>query len=155
MARWLNAVRGAVLTGLAWAAVWAGVGVILGTVWDPASSLDRLWVPVGAPPGFLSGLLFFAGIRWVEGQGGPWETRASLPFAATGGAIIGACVGALPFGIGTPTTDLPLWLLAAENIGPMAILGALSALGSVWVARAWRVAGAEGSPGGDRDRRPG
>ena len=52
MKKWLRRIRGAVLMGLAWAAVWAPVAVLLGTfVVDPDNSMDEMWVAVGAYPG--------------------------------------------------------------------------------------------------------
>jgi hypothetical protein len=129
----LRSIRGAVLMGLAWAGVWAAVGALLGRIWDPAASMDRLWVPVGAPPGFLCGLLFAAALAIAESR----RRLDEVPLLRAGawGTMSGLFVGALPFGIGTPTTDLPLWLLGAEIIGPVALLGAASAVGSGLLAR--------------------
>jgi hypothetical protein len=125
--------------GLAWAGVWAAVGALLGVMWDPAAAGDKLWVPVGAPPGLLCGLLFGAALAIAEGRRRLEEVP--LPRAGAWGTLCGLFVGALPFGIGTPTTDLPLWLLGAEIIGPVALLSAASAVMSALAARAAKKVG--------------
>ena len=109
--RYFLAVRGTALMGLAWAAAWTPLGALLSVIWDPAAARDRIFVPVGALPGLLCQ---------------PWNR---------GRPLAGLFVGALPVGIGQPPTDLPIELLAAETSGPMAMLGAASAVASVLLAR--------------------
>lgn len=58
MKKWPRRIRGAVLMGLTWAAVWAPIGVLIGMIVDPSGSTDEMWVAVGAYPGFLGGVIF-------------------------------------------------------------------------------------------------
>ena len=60
MTKWLRRIRGAVLTGLVWAAVWAPIGVLMGLIVDSGESMDEMWVAVGGNPGFLCGAVFSA-----------------------------------------------------------------------------------------------
>jgi hypothetical protein len=131
--KWLRRIRGAALIGLAWAAVWAPIGQLMGTIWNPASSMDEMWVAVGAGPGFLCGVVFCAVLGMAVG---PCRLD-ELPIPRTGawGVVSGLFVGALPFTLGTPSTDLPLWRLGAEIIGPVTLLSAASAVGSALLAR--------------------
>lgn len=122
-----------VLMGLAWAAAWAPLGALLSVIWDPAAAGDRIFVRVGAPPGLLCGVSFFAALAIAEARRRLDEV--SLYRAGAWGTMVGLFVGALPFGISQPTTDLPIELLAAETIGPVAVLSAASAVASVLLAR--------------------
>jgi len=123
MNHWLRWIGGVVLMGLAWAAVWAAVGALIATM-HLAASADKMWVPV-AYPGFLCGAIFSA----VMGTGGRGR-RLDLLRSGAFGLVIGLFVGALPFAISTPTTDLPMWRLGVEIIGPVALLSAFSAIAS-------------------------
>mgnify|MGYP003394411363 CR=1 FL=1 len=131
--RYFLAVLGTALMGLAWAAAWTPLGALLSVIWDPAAARDRIFVPVGALPGLLCGVFFFALLGIAEAR----RRLDEVPVYRAGawGTMVGLFVGALPFGIGQPTTDLPIELLAAETIGPMAMLGAASAVASVLLAR--------------------
>jgi hypothetical protein len=122
-----------VLMGLAWAAAWAPLGALLSVIWDPAAARDGIFVPVGAPPGLLCGVLFFAVLAIAEAR----RRLDEVPLYRAGawGTMVGLFVGALPLGISQPTTDLPMELLAAETIGPVAVLSAASAVASVLSAR--------------------
>ena len=127
----LRRIRDAVLMGLAWTAVWAPIGALI-EMMDPAASTDRIWVPV-AQSAPLCGAIFSVVMGIAEGRRRLAEVP--LPRAAAWGLAIGLFVGALPFAISTPTTDLPIWLLGAEIIGPVILLSAVSGVGSVLVAR--------------------
>ncbi len=133
MKTWLRSVRRAVLTGLAWAAVWAPVGVLTGLIVDPHGSMDEMWVAVGGYPGFLCGVVFSAVLGTAGGRRGLDEV--SLPRAAAWGAVCGLLVGALPTMVATPGAEIPRWLLGVAIIGPVTLLSALSAVGSALVAR--------------------
>ena len=133
MKTWLRRIRGAVLMGLTWAVVWAPVGVLIGMIVDPDGSMDEMWVAVGAYPGFLCGAVFSAVLGIAEGR--RRFDELSLPRSAAWGAVGGLLVGVLPFAVGTPNTALPLWQWAAVIIGPMTLLGAVSAAGSLALAR--------------------
>jgi hypothetical protein len=126
---WMRRIGGVAAMGLVWAAAWVPVGAFIGTM-DLAASADRLWVPV-AQPGFLCGALFAAAIRLTGGR----LARMSLVRCVAWGAPIGLFVGSLPFAISQPSTDLSLWLLGVEIIGPVTALSTVSAIASVLTAR--------------------
>ena len=125
---WLRRVRGAVFMGLTWAVVWAPIAVLAGLVVDPDGSMDEMWVAIGAYPGFLCGVVFFAVLRIAEGRRGLDELPLSR--VAAWGAVPGLLVGVLPFTIGESTSKLPLWQLAAIVLGSFTLLSAVSAVGS-------------------------
>lgn len=134
MKRWQRQVRDAFVMGLVWAVVWAPVAVLIGTkIIDPDNSMDEMWVVAGAYPGFLCAVIFFA-VRSVAERG---RRLAELPLARAGawGALAGVLVGVFPFTVGTPTTALPLWLLGVTVIGTITLMSAVSAVGSVLLAR--------------------
>jgi len=150
MKRWLTRIRGAVLMGLTWAVVWAPVGVLIGMVVDPDGSMDEPWVAVGAYPGFLGGVVFSAVLGIVARRRRLDEL--SLPRVAAWGAVAGMLVGALPFAVGTATSELPVWLLGGVVVGSITLLSAVSAAGSLALARR-ADAGAdalEATPDGER-----
>lgn len=130
---WLRRVRGAVGMGLTWAAVWGPAGVLLGMVVDPDGSMDEMWVAVGAFPGFIGGVVFSAVLGIAAGR----RRIDELPLARVGawGALAGLLVGALPFAVGASTAALPLWLSGALVIGSITLLSAISAAGSLALAR--------------------
>ena len=129
----LRRARGAVLMGLTWALVWTPVGMLVGRIVDPDGSLDRVWVPIGAGPGFLCGILFSAAVVIAEGH--RRFDELSLVRATACGAAVGLMVGALPFGISQPIYPGPDWMLGAIVIGPIALMSTLSAAGSLLLAR--------------------
>lgn len=134
MKNWQRQVRDAAVIGLAWAVVWAPVAVLIGTrIVDPDDSMDEMWLVVGAYPGFLCAVIFSA-VRSVAERG---RRLAELPLARAGawGALAGVLVGVFPFTVGTPNTAVPLWLLAVTVIGAITLMSAVSAVGSVWLAR--------------------
>ena len=133
MKKWLRRVRGAVLMGLTWAAVWAPVAVLIGVTVDPDGSMDEMWVAIGAYAGFLGGVVFATVLGIVAGRRRFGEL--SLPRFAAWGAVAGLLAGALPFAIGDSTAERPLWLLAAIVMGSVSLLSALSAAGSLALAR--------------------
>ena len=126
-------VRDVLLTGLAWAVAWAPVVVLIGlTIVDPDNSMDEMWVAIGAYPGFLAGVLFrialiTAGEERLDG--------APLVRAGALGAVSGLLVGTVPFLIGESSTEMPVWMLASLVIGSITVASALSAVGSVLIAR--------------------
>ena len=54
VSQWGRRLRGALMMGLVWAAVWAPAAVLLGLVLDPDGSADEPWPLIGAFPGFLA-----------------------------------------------------------------------------------------------------
>ena len=133
MKHWLRRARGAVGLGVVWALVWAVVAVAIGLAIDPDGSMDEMWPTVGAYPGFLGGVLFSVVLAIAALRRSLQEL--SLPRVAAWGALAGLVVGTLPFLIGEPTTELPLWLLALVVIGSITALSAASAAGSLAIAR--------------------
>lgn len=138
MKPWVKRVRAAVVNGLIWAVVWAPLGVLVGLVVDPDDSLDEMWFLVFGYPGFLGGVLFSVVLALIE------RTRRvddlSLPRVGAWGAVAGLLVGTLPFLLGTPTSRLPLVVLAGTVIGSTTLLSAISAAGTLAVARKARAA---------------
>ncbi len=133
----LKRIADALVMALTWAAVWAPVAMLIGTlIVDPDNSMDEMWVAVGAYPGFLCGMIFFATLGVAEGS----RRLDELPLSRAGarGAASGLLVGVFPFAFGTSTSALPLWLLAAAVIGSITLMSALSAVASVLVARTVR-----------------
>lgn len=132
---WLGHVRGAVLMGLAWAVAWALVAVLVGLIVDPDGSMDEMWVAIGAYPGFLCGAISSAALGIAGGRHRLAEL--SLSGAGVRGAAVGLLVGVVPFAIGEPISEIPLWQLGAAVVGSIAVLSAVSAVASVsWLRRA-------------------
>jgi hypothetical protein len=119
--------------GLTWAMVWAPVAVLIGMVVDPDGSMDEMWVAAGAYPGFLGGVVFSAVLGIAAGRRRLEEL--SLLRVGAWGAVAGLLVGVLPFALGTPNTERPLWLLGVVIIGSVTLLSAASAAGSLALAR--------------------
>ena len=133
MKKWMRRIRGAVGMGLTWALVWAPVAVLIGLFVDPDGSMDEMWPAIGAYPGFLGGVAFSVVLAVAARRRGLDEL--SLSRVALWGAGAGLLVGTLPFTIGEPTTERPLWLLATVVIGSITLLSAASAAGSLALAR--------------------
>ena len=131
--KWLKRIRGAVGMGLTWALVWAPVAVLIGLFVDPDGSMDEMWPAIGAYPGFLGGVVFSI-VLAIAARRRRLEDL-SLPRVAAWGAGAGFLVGVLPFMIGEPTSDRPVWLLATVVIGTITLLSAVSAAGSLALAR--------------------
>jgi hypothetical protein len=133
MKKWLRRIGGAVGMGLTWALVWAPVAVLIGLFVDPDASMDEMWPAIGAYPGFLGGVVFSTVLAIAARRRRLDEL--SLSRVAAWGAAAGLLVGVLPFTIGEPATERPLWLLAAVVIGTITLLSAVSAGGSLALAR--------------------
>lgn len=145
MAKWLRRIGGAVGMGLAWAVVWGPLAVLIGLRVDPDGSMDEMWVAVGAYSGFLCGVVFRAVVGIAERPRGLGEVP--LPRAGIWGATAGLLVSVLPFALGDPAVDIPLWLLAAVAIGCITLLSALSAVAAAaWARHAARKRWNAGSP---------
>ena len=120
----LRNIGGAVRMGLAWAAVWAPVAVLIGAyIVDPDNSMDEMWILVGAFPAFLSGVIFFTLLRIADGRR---FDNASLFRIAMWGALSGLMVGVIPFALATPKAGLA----GLAIIGSITLLSSVSAVGS-------------------------
>lgn len=135
----LRRIRGAIGMGLTWAVGWAPIGAVLGGVLHailPGSSLGlgsviALNAASFAALGFVGGAVFSAILRVAEGS--RRFDQLSLPRFAAWGAVGGLLLGAAAAMIG-------MWgggygLLGAGMIGAATILGAVSAAGSLALAR--------------------
>ncbi len=120
----LRNIGGAVKMGLFWAAVWAPIAVVIGAyIVDPDNSMDEMWVVVGAYPAFLCGVIFFTLLKSAESRK---LDELSLSRVAVWGAVSGLLVGAVPFVVGTPTTET----VGVVIIGSVTFLSSVSAVGS-------------------------
>ncbi|HET7274745.1 MAG TPA: hypothetical protein VFI91_06170 [Longimicrobiaceae bacterium] len=133
MKKWLRRIRGALGMGLTWAIVWAPIGILIGMVVDPDGSMDEMWVLVGAYPGFLGGVVF-ATVLGIAARRRRLEELSIARFAAWG-ALAGFLVGTFPFLIGDSSTEMPAWMLGGIVVGSITLMSALSAAGSLAIAR--------------------
>lgn len=135
MKQWVKHGRGAVLTALAWAVIWAPVAVLVGLLVDADGSMDEMWVAIGAYPGFICGLLFSA-LLWIAERHRRID-ELSLLRVAGWGAVAGLLVSLLPLAVAEPTGawGLPRWLLAVVIIASITLLSTASAVGSAVLFR--------------------
>ena len=133
--RWLTKVRGALLMALTWAVIWAPFGLLAGMIVDSDGAMDEPWVAVGAFPGFFCGLLFSVLLGLTERR--RRFSDLSLARVAMWGALGGFVVIALPFTslIGTPNTDHAFWRARYMIVAGITVLSAMSAAGSLLLAR--------------------
>jgi hypothetical protein len=133
MTKWLRRLRGAVLMGLTWAVVWVPVALLISMIVDPDGSMDEPWILVGAYPGFLSAVVFSM-VIWIAERRRRFD-ELSLTRVGAWGAVAGLLVGMVPFVGGSNSTNLPTWLLMFAIIGPITLLSAVSAGGSLALSR--------------------
>ena len=148
MKTWLEPIRRVVLMAVIWAVVWAPLGVLLGIIVDPDGSMDEPWVAVGAYPGFLCAVVFSAVLGITDHR--RRFDEVSLGRVIVWGALSGLIVIGLPLigFLGTPNVEHPLYRWRIVIVGGVALLSAISAVGSVVVARiAKKRAGGNGSTG--------
>ena len=133
MKKWLRRIRGALGTGLTWAAAWSGVAFILSLVgFFGTLGLVRVYVIVAAlwaVVGFVGGAIFSVILGIAERR--RTFDEMSLPRFAGWGAV-GGLLLAIPwlFGVGLPPT-------LEEMLGTgavMALMGGGSAAGSLALA---------------------
>ncbi len=153
----LRRIRAAVGMGLTWAAGWAPIGLVLGLVIGgnrriPDGFPADDWVMPLAALGFLGGAIFSSVLRIAAGRRGFDEL--SLPrfgaWGAGGGLLLGVLAVAawrLDAGFGPV-----LWLPAAAMIGSATLLSAVSASGSLALARRVEAREALNAGGGDAER---
>lgn len=113
MMRWARRLRGAVGTGLTWAAGWAvaGIGIGASTLlpWHPFGSFLKVMdapLPAMAIPGFFAGL-FFAAVVGVAARRIHFKDISTAQFVAWG-AVGGALLVLFPFllvAIGLASTE--------------------------------------------------
>ncbi len=148
--RWLRRVRGALGMGLTWAIAWAVIGGgLMEAIVDPHGRILDMWPQTLAIPGFL-GCVVFSMVLWVAEGGRRFEELSIRRFAAWG-AVAGVLLGGVALGLGFAGGVTPLWLRGAVAIGPLAVLNAASAAGSLAIAKK-AVAGDALDAGGSRER---
>lgn len=135
LATWLRRVRGALGIALVWGVGWAAVGSLKAVLVDPKGSMDALWLgpPIGIFPGFVGGLIFSVVLAIAAAPRRLHEL--SLARVAAGGAMVGCLLGCLPLAINKPPAEFPVWVVAAVVIGSLTLMGAVSAAGSLALAR--------------------
>ena len=133
MRTWLRRVRGSVVMGLTWAVVWMPVALLISMIVDPDGSMDEPWILSGAYPGFLSAVVFSM-VIWIAERRRRFD-ELSLTRVSAWGAGAGLLVGMVPFVAGSNSTNLPTWLLMFAIIGPITLLSAVSAGGSLALSR--------------------
>lgn len=147
MTTWLRRIRGAVGMGLSWAVGWALFGLTIGVAskllpflpWHYFFDIFDAPLPALAMPGFIGGALFST-VLGVAGRRRRFD-ELSLPRFAAWGAVGGLLLGLVPAAmvtVGLATMGdgaLGLWQLTAVVSGPLALLGAASASGSLLLAR--------------------
>ena len=147
MKKWLRRIRGAVGMGLTWAAGWALFGVLIGVTsrllpglpWDSFFEVFDAPLPALAIPGFFGGALFSM-VLGIAGRRRRFD-ELSLPRFAAWGAVGGLLLSLMPAALvavglaslGRP--DAGLWKITATIGGPLILLSALSACGSLMLAR--------------------
>ena len=126
--------------GLAWAAAWMPLGLIVGFIVDRDGKMDEPWIAVGAYPGFLCGLVFAVMAGYASHRGSLGELSYSE--AAFRGAASGLQVGAFWFAV-VLISDPPRGLFEAGIVAGIALASALSGAAAVLVARAGHKNGAK------------
>lgn len=136
MKKWLRPIRGAIGTGLTWAAAWFGAGMVmlLGLLITTGSTGADVPYPLGfGALGFVAGITFSVVLRLTEGR--RRFDQMSLPrFAAWGG--VGGFLFSAIFVVGMTLAEGPSFLGNLVVLGPVfALAGAGSAAGSLALAR--------------------
>jgi hypothetical protein len=140
---WVRRVRAAVGMGLTWAVGWALVGFgieEIHNIWpNPLGGLVDIWPAALAFPAFFSGLTFSA-VLGIAGRRRRFN-EFSIPRFAAWGAAGGLVVGLIPtamIAVGLASLSNPpdnVWLITAMISGASASLSAVSAAGSLVLAR--------------------
>lgn len=146
MTRWLKRLRGALGMGVTWAVIWAATGVLIGVTsrlfpgrfWDGFFAVFDAPLPALAVPGFVGGVLF-ALVLGVASRHRRFA-ELSMPRFAALGALGGLLLSLVPdamvaLGLATLETPGVPWQLAAIITVPLTGMSALSASGSLMLAR--------------------
>ncbi len=144
MKSWLRRIRGAVGMGLTWAVGWALFGVLIGItslllpglLWDRFFEVFDAPLPALAVPGFVGGA-FFSTVLGIAGRRRRFD-ELSLPRFAAWGAVGGLLLGLFPaamVAVGSASANVDAWLFTSVIIGPLSLLSAVSASGSLVLAR--------------------
>jgi hypothetical protein len=147
MTKVLRRVRGAVGMGVTWALGWAVFGLLIGVTskllpglpwWDAFFRVFDAPLPALAVPGFVGGVIFSA-VLGVVGRRRRFD-ELSIPRFAAWGAVGGLLLSMVPdtmaaVGLATLSDRLAPWQFAAMLAGPLTLLSAASAAGSLMLAR--------------------
>jgi len=150
--------RGALGMGLTWAAAWALVGVLIGVTsrllpglpWQVFFRLFDAPLPALALPGFIGGVIFSM-VLAIAGRGRRFDELSLRRFAAWGavGGLLLSLVPAAMVVVGLATPGQPEdgpWAMSARICLPLILLSAMSAAGSLVLAR--KAEGRESLEGG-------
>jgi hypothetical protein len=133
--------------GVTWAAAWALAGLALGLAslllsglpWETVFQLFDAPLPALALPGFVGGVLFSAvlGVAGRRHRFGALSLPRFTAWGALGGCLLSFVPGLLvAAGLATPGPGSPgIGALTAILVVPLALLGAVSAAGSLALAR--------------------
>ena len=147
MNQWQRRIRGAIGMGLTWAAAWALAGVLIGVAsnllpglpWDAFFKVFDAPLPALAIPGFCGGVLFSL-VLGIAGRRRRFD-ELSLPRFAAWGAVGGLLLSLVPaalVAVGLATIaphGAGVWQLTAVIVAPLTLLSAVSATGSLMLAR--------------------
>lgn len=143
----LRRIRGALGMSVIWAIGWALAGVLIGVTslvlpglpWDAFFRVFDAPLPALAIPGFIGGALFSV-VLGIAGRRRRFN-ELSLPRFALWGAVAGLLLSLVPaalVAVGLATVgrpDIDLWQITAAISGPLTVLSAVSASGSLALAR--------------------
>ena len=147
MNKWLRRIRGAVGTGLVWAVGWAVGGLLIGVTslllpglpWESFFRVFDAPLPALAIPGFFAGV-FFSMVLGIAARGRKLS-ELSVPQFAAWGAVGGLLLLLFPFALvavglaSREGSSLGTWQIIAAIGPPFIVLSALSASGSLVLAR--------------------
>ena len=146
MNKWVRRMRGAIGTGLTWAVGWAVGGLLIGASslvlpflpWDFFFEVFDAPLPALAIPGFFGGVIFSI-VLGVAARNRKFD-ELSVPQFAAWGAVGGLLLSHRPAArVGTGLANLDeggrMWQSIAVIAGPFVFLSAVSAAGSLILAR--------------------
>ena len=128
MKKWMKRIRAALGLGLIWALGWGLVGgFVMEAFVDPNGRIADMWPQGLAMTGFFGGLLFSAVLTMTEGR--RRFDELSLPRVGVLGGVAGVLLVLAGVMIGLKPA------FAALVLGPVAFMSAVSATGSLALAR--------------------
>jgi hypothetical protein len=146
MKSWVRRLRGAVGTGVTWAAAWAAAGIGIGVTtllpWHPFGPFLRVMdapLPAMGVPGFFAGM-FFSGVLVLAARKRRFKDLSTAKFALWG-AVGGALLVVFPFllvAIGLASAEgsaHTAWAAVAAIAPVFVVLSSASAAGSLMLAR--------------------
>lgn len=147
MGNWMRRIRGAIGMGVTWALAWALFGLMIGVAsrllpglpWDAVFEVFDAPLPALAVPGFVGGALFSV-VLGIAGRRRRFD-QLSLPWFAFWGAVGGLLLSLVPaamVALGLASIGkggAGVWELTAMIAGPLMLLSAGSAAGSLALAR--------------------